>query len=126
MSSSRSVSAFELATDADPRPRFEVLIADETTPAERDATRAEGLRLRAPADDFIYEFVPVPRRRRGGRDPHEPEHPGLRGAPRVQRTYAPTPRDLRETIELARAEVAGQAPSCSSLASVRSGCSAPR
>ena len=49
----------ELA-QSDPRPRFEVLVVDETTPSDRETMRADGLRLRAPADAFIYEFVVVP------------------------------------------------------------------
>lgn len=47
-------------TDGDPRPRFEVLVIDETTSADRDTMRAEVLRLRGPVDDFIYEYVIVP------------------------------------------------------------------
>ena len=54
------IEAAEAAADADPRPRFEVLIVDETTEADRDATRNEALRLRSPVDEFIYEFVIVP------------------------------------------------------------------
>ena len=50
----------DLPVDTDPRPRFEVLIVDESTPADRDGLRAEGLRLRSSADDFIYEYVIVP------------------------------------------------------------------
>ena len=46
--------------DSDPRPRFEVLVIDETTAGDRDSMRAENLRLRAPADQFIYDFVVVP------------------------------------------------------------------
>jgi len=50
----------EQQDDADPRTRFEVLLIDETTPADRDAIMSEGRRLRTDADDFIYDFVIVP------------------------------------------------------------------
>jgi arginine decarboxylase len=50
----------ERANDADARPRFEVLIVDETTAAERDQLKADLLRMRASADTFIYEYVVVP------------------------------------------------------------------
>lgn len=50
----------DLHDDADRRPRFEVLVVDETTADARDAMRAETLRLRSSADQFIYDFVVVP------------------------------------------------------------------
>ena len=50
----------EHANDADPRPRFEVLLIDETTPADREQLRADLLRMRSAADAFIYEYVVVP------------------------------------------------------------------
>ncbi|MGO3147787.1 MAG: aminotransferase class I/II-fold pyridoxal phosphate-dependent enzyme [Leucobacter sp.] len=50
----------EFVTDVDPRPRFEVLVVDETTDADRDAMHAESLRMRSSADAFVYEYVIVP------------------------------------------------------------------
>lgn len=112
----------EFASDLDPRPRFEVLVIDETTPGDRDAMRAEGLRLRSAADAFIYEFVIVPSA--------DDAVAAILTNPNIlacvvrpgfsERTRQRLSRDLRETIELARAEVApGPAPSRSSLASVQ-------
>lgn len=49
-----------LRDDADARPRFEVLVVDETTPEDRDGMRLENLRLRNSADQFIYDYVIVP------------------------------------------------------------------
>lgn len=46
--------------DTDPRPRFEVLIVDETTPDGRDWQWEETRRLRSSSDAFIYDFVIVP------------------------------------------------------------------
>ena len=43
----------EWQDDSDPRPRFEVLVVDETTVADRDALHSEAIRLRAPADSCI-------------------------------------------------------------------------
>ncbi|WP_025134120.1 beta-eliminating lyase-related protein [Leucobacter sp. PH1c] len=112
----------ELVGDTDPRPRFEVLVIDETTPGDRDAMRAEGLRLRSAADAFIYEFVIVPSA--------DDAIAAILTNPNIlacvvrpgfsERTRQRLSRDLRETIELARAQVApGSAPSRSSLASVQ-------
>lgn len=112
----------ELSTDADPRPRFEVLVIDETTASDRDAMRSEVLRLRAAADTFIYEFVIVPSA--------DDAVAAVLTNPNIlacvvrpgfsERTRQRLSRDLRETIELARAEVTpGAAPSRSSLASVQ-------
>ncbi|MEB4614658.1 aminotransferase class I/II-fold pyridoxal phosphate-dependent enzyme [Leucobacter sp. M11] len=42
------------------RPRFEVLIVDEMAPTDRDALKAEMLRMRQGADEFVYELVIVP------------------------------------------------------------------
>ncbi len=50
----------EQAAEQDPRPRFEVLVVDETTEADRDELTSELLRMRNPADDFIYDYVIVP------------------------------------------------------------------
>lgn len=50
----------EIEDDRDPRPRFEVLIVDETTAADRDNMRAEIRQLRSPADAFVYDYVIVP------------------------------------------------------------------
>src|SRR5690606_1577912 len=50
----------EHSAEQDPRPRFEVLVVDETVPADRDELRQEGLRLRSAVDAFIYEYVVVP------------------------------------------------------------------
>ncbi len=44
----------------DPRPRFEVLIVDETTDAGRDELHSDLLKLRSPSDLFIYDYVIVP------------------------------------------------------------------
>ncbi len=112
----------ELGTDADPRPRFEVLIVDETLPGDRDATRDEGLRLRASADAFIYEYVIVPSA--------DDAVAAVLTNPNIlavvvrpgfsDRTKQRLSRDLRETIDLARATVTpGSAPLRSPLASVQ-------
>ena len=52
--------ALEAANDTDDRPRFEVLVVDETTAADRDEMVERGLRLRSSADAFVYEYVIVP------------------------------------------------------------------
>ncbi len=112
----------ELHDDLDPRPRFEVLVIDETTEADRDAMRAEGLRMRAPVDAFIYDFVVVPSA--------EDAIAALLTNPSIlacvirpgfsDRSQQPLSRDLRESIEIAWA---GQhetaAPTSSSLSSVQ-------
>lgn len=46
--------------DLDPRPRFEVLVVDETTEPERDALHADVQRMRSAGDAFVYDFVVVP------------------------------------------------------------------
>ena len=48
----------ELAPDS--RPRFEVLIVDEMSPADRDALKTEMVRMRTDADGFVYDLVIVP------------------------------------------------------------------
>ncbi|WP_416210672.1 aminotransferase class I/II-fold pyridoxal phosphate-dependent enzyme [Nesterenkonia sp. HG001] len=112
----------ELSADPDPRPRFEVLVIDETTAADRDTMRADGLRLRAPADAFIYEFVVVPSA--------DDAVAAVLTNPNIlacvvrpgfsDHTHQPLSRDLRESIHLARAQVAeGSASARSSLASVQ-------
>ncbi len=112
----------ELHDDSDPRPRFEVLIIDETTEADRDVIRAESLRLRAPADAFIYDYVVVP----SADDAiaallTNPNilacivRPGFSG-----RSQQALSRDLQETISLAW-QTAGveMAPASSALSSVQ-------
>ncbi|GAA1537952.1 ornithine decarboxylase [Brevibacterium picturae] len=44
----------------DPRPRFEVLIVDETTEGGRDELHTDLLKLRNASDQFIYDYVIVP------------------------------------------------------------------
>lgn len=93
----------DLEDDNDPRPRFEVLIVDETTEQDRDAIRQEVRKLRSPADDFVYDYVIVP----SADDAvaavlTNPNilavvvRPGF-----TQRTKQKLSRDLRETIALA-------------------------
>ncbi|WP_233613736.1 aminotransferase class I/II-fold pyridoxal phosphate-dependent enzyme [Leucobacter edaphi] len=112
----------ELATEADPRPRFEVLVVDETELADRDELRQEVLKMRSPADSFIYEYVVVPSA--------DDAVAAVLTNPNIlavvvrpgfsDRTRQKLSRDLLETIELARSEVApGRAPARSSLASVQ-------
>ncbi|MGO1909925.1 MAG: ornithine decarboxylase, partial [Brevibacterium linens] len=50
----------ELKDRQDSRPRFEVLIVDETTEGGRDELHSDLLRLRNPTDQFIYDYVIVP------------------------------------------------------------------
>ena len=112
----------EWQDDSDPRPRFEVLVVDETTVADRDALHSEAIRLRAPADSFIYDFVIVPSA--------DDAIAAVLTNPKIlacivrpgfsDRTHQPLSRDLRDTIDLAR-ESAGLHPdsSKSALASVQ-------
>ncbi|WP_243751907.1 aminotransferase class I/II-fold pyridoxal phosphate-dependent enzyme [Leucobacter weissii] len=112
----------ELEEDRDPRPRFEVLIVDETTAADRDAIRAEARRLRNPADDFIYDYVIVP----SADDAvaavlTNPNilavvvRPGF-----IARTKQPLSRDLLEAIALAHGEAGSRSSAAiSALPSVR-------
>ena len=112
----------ELHDDSDPRPRFEVLVIDETTESDRDGMRAENMRLRAPVDAFIYDFVVVP----SADDAiaallTNPNilacivRPGFSG-----RSQQPLSRDLKDTIALAwqTADVE-MAPASSALSSVQ-------
>ncbi len=113
---------FELSDDADPRPRFEVLVIDETTESDRDSMRAENMRLRSPADQFIYDIVVVP----SADDAiaallTNPNilacivRPGFSG-----RSTQALSRDLRETITLAWQSAGVEtAPASSSLSSVQ-------
>ncbi|GAT75017.1 amino acid decarboxylase [Microbacterium sp. HM58-2] len=112
----------ELAGDADPRPRFEVLIVDETTTADRDSIRSEVLRLRAPADAFVYEAVVVPSA--------DDAVAAVLTNPNIlacvvrpgfsERTRQHLSRDLRSVIELARTHGTSlPGASSSPLASVR-------
>ena len=50
----------EIRDRQDPRPRFEVLIVDETTEGGRDELHADLLKLRSASDQFIYDYVIVP------------------------------------------------------------------
>jgi arginine decarboxylase len=112
----------ELQDDADPRPRFEVLVVDETTEADRDALAAESLKMRSTADSFIYDFVVVPSA--------EDAIAAVLTNPKIlacvvrpgfsDRTKQSLSRELQETVELAKAS-AGTHPasSRSSLASVQ-------
>lgn len=114
----------ETSGDGDPRPRFEVLVIDETTAADRDTMRAEALRLRAPADDFIYEYVIVPSA--------DDAVAAVLTNPNIlacvvrpgfsERSRQSLSKDLKESINLARADsenTATVAPARSSLASVQ-------
>ncbi|MFV0432703.1 MAG: aminotransferase class I/II-fold pyridoxal phosphate-dependent enzyme [Leucobacter sp.] len=112
----------ELVTDNDPRPRFEVLVVDETTPADRDQIRTETIRLRAPADTFIYEYVIVPSA--------DDAIAAVLTNPNIlacvvrpgfsDKTRQKLSRDLLESIRLVRAEVhTSHASARSSLASVQ-------
>ena len=50
----------ELKDRQDTRPRFEVLIVDETTEGGRDELHTDLLKLRNASDQFIYDYVIVP------------------------------------------------------------------
>ena len=112
----------EFTIDADPRPRFEVLVVDETTAQDRDGLRTELLRLRGPADDFVYDYVVVPSA--------DDAVAAVLTNPNIlacvvrpgfsERSRQKLSRDLQESIRLARSEVVpGSAPARSSLASVQ-------
>lgn len=112
----------ELLAESDERPRFEVLVVDETTEADRDAMRVEGLQLRSDADDFIYEFVVVPSA--------DDAVAAVLTNPNIlacvvrpgfsDRTRQVLSRDLQETIEMARSEGGTASASArSSLSSVQ-------
>lgn len=93
----------------DPRPRFEVLIVDDMTPADRDALKLELLRMRKDEDQFIYELVIVP----SAEDAIAAAltNPNILAAVIrpgfATRSAEPLSRDLRRTIELAVLEHAG-------------------
>ncbi|WP_416550046.1 aminotransferase class I/II-fold pyridoxal phosphate-dependent enzyme [Leucobacter sp. BZR 635] len=112
----------EALSDNDPRPRFEVLVVDETTDADRDTMRAESFRMRSAADTFVYEYVIVPSA--------DDAVAAVLTNPNIlacvvrpgfsERTKQTLSRDLRETIELAHeATVAPQTTARSPLASVQ-------
>lgn len=108
------------AEDAN-RPRFEVLVVDDTTPAERDAMRADVRRLRSGIDAFTYDFVIVP-----SVDDAiaavltNPNilacvvRPGFRD--RTAQLLSP---DLRESIDLARTQVRADTGSRQPLAPIQ-------
>ncbi len=112
----------ELHDDGDPRPRFEVLVVDETTAGDRDSMRNDTLRLRSAADQFVYDFVVVP----SADDAiaafiTNPNilaciiRPGFSG-----RSTQALSADLRETIRLAWASSGVEtAPASSALSSVQ-------
>nr|WP_244301327.1 beta-eliminating lyase-related protein [Leucobacter insecticola] len=114
----------DITSDADPRPRFEVLVIDETTELDRDTMRAEALKLRGPADAFIYEYVIVPS--------EDDAVAAVLTNPNIlacvvrpgfsEHSRQRLSKDLAETIAYARADQdagTGAAPSRSSLASVQ-------
>ena len=112
----------ELHEDTDPRPRFEVLVVDETTADDRDQMHAENVRLRGAVDEFIYDFVVVPSA--------DDAVAAVLTNPNIlacivrpgfsDRTKQPLSRDLRRTIELAHEQGGGLPTSSrSSLASVQ-------
>ncbi len=116
------IERLEAHDDGDPRPRFEVLVIDETTAGDRDSMRAENMRLRSAADLFVYDYVVVP----SADDAiaallTNPNilacivRPGFSG-----RSTQALSRDLRETIALAweSADVP-TAPASSALSSVQ-------
>ena len=116
------VERTEYEEDSDPRPRFEVLVVDETTADDRDQMHAEGVRLRGSADEFIYDFVVVPSA--------DDAVAAVLTNPNIlacivrpgfsDRTKQPLSRDLRRTIELAHEQAgSGAGSSHSSLASVQ-------
>jgi len=112
----------ELRDDTDHRPRFEVLIIDETTENDRDMMRSELMRLRSSADQFIYDYVVVP----SADDAiaallTNPNilaciiRPGFSG-----RTSQPLSADLQDAIALAwQSSGVETAPASSSLSSVQ-------
>lgn len=112
----------DLPIDTDPRPRFEVLIVDESTQADRDGLRAEGLRLRSSADDFIYEYVIVPSA--------DDAVAAVLTNPNIlacvvrpgfsERTRQPLSRDLKNSIRMARDLVSPESASARTpLASIQ-------
>lgn len=112
----------EFEPDDDPRPRFEVLVVDETTEAERDLMRAELRQLRSPADAFVYDYVIVPSAddaiAAALTNPNILSvvvRPGF-----TERTKQRLSRDLSEAIALAHAEATcAPTPAGSPLSAVR-------
>ncbi|MFD1201873.1 aminotransferase class I/II-fold pyridoxal phosphate-dependent enzyme [Leucobacter albus] len=112
----------EFPGDSDPRPRFEVLVVDETTATDRDTMRAESYRMRSAADLFVYDYVIVPSA--------DDAVAAVLTNPNIlacvvrpgfsEHTKQTLSRDLRETIDLAReSTVSPQATARSQLASVQ-------
>ena len=112
----------DFTPDDDPRPRFEVLIVDETTSNDRREIHEECLRMRSDADDFIYEYVIVPT--------VDDAIAAVLTNPNIlacvirpgftETTKRRLSDDLKETIALARETVAGpQTAPRSQLASVQ-------
>ncbi|MGO1538707.1 MAG: aminotransferase class I/II-fold pyridoxal phosphate-dependent enzyme [Leucobacter sp.] len=112
----------DVADDADSRPRFEVLVVDETTAGERQEMNAELRTLRGTADEFIYDFVVVPSA--------DDAIAAVLTNPNIlacvvrpgfsDRTKQSLSRDLLETIELAHSSTTTDpASSRSSLATVQ-------
>ncbi len=112
----------EQLNDEETRPRFEVLVVDQIRPQDRDALRVETLRLRNPADDFVYDYVIVPSADDAVAavltNPHILAcvlRPGF-----SEHTREKFSKDLTETVRLAREQVVpGAASGRSSLASVQ-------
>ncbi|WP_251447373.1 MULTISPECIES: aminotransferase class I/II-fold pyridoxal phosphate-dependent enzyme [unclassified Microbacterium] len=112
----------EQQDDHDPRTRFEVLLIDETTEADRDGAHAEMRRLRSDADDFIYDLVIVP----SADDAIAAllTNPGILACivrPGFSdRTRQPLSPDLHATVDLAHAQAAAApAAARSSIPSVQ-------
>ncbi|MBS1675592.1 MAG: ornithine decarboxylase [Actinobacteria bacterium] len=112
----------EQQDDQDPRTRFEVLLIDETTEADRDGIHTETRRLRTDADDFIYDLVIVPSA--------DDAIAALLTNPAIlacvvrpgfsDRSRQPLSADLRESIEFAHAQAAAApAAARSSIPSVQ-------
>lgn len=99
-----SRDALENANDIEERPRFEVLVVDETTHADRDEMIERSLRLRSAVDPFVYEFVIVPSA--------EDALAAVLTNPNIlacvirpgftDKTRQPLSRDLLKTVDLAR------------------------
>lgn len=110
-----------LADDADPRPRFEVLVVDEMSPEEQETMRKDVHRMRSAADAFIYDFVIVP----SAQDAiaailTNPNilacvvRPGF-----SDKSRQPLSKDLLETIDLASASVKAWTAPRSKLAHIQ-------
>lgn len=113
--------ALSMQNDRDTRPRFEVLVVDETTASDRDDMIDRALQLRTSADSFIYEYVVVPSA--------EDAIAAVLTNPNIlacvirpgfsDRSQQPLSRDLRRTIELAMRDSEPIDSSRSMLSSVR-------